>query len=433
MNAESVWTATTKRSAQPPLDSDINTDVLIVGGGMCGILLAHRLKEIGVNCVVVEGKTVGSGITKNTTAKITAQHGLIYADLLEKFGIDKTRQYYHANIRAIHEYRALAEKYLCDFEEKTAYVYSTDDKQKLEREARAYNSIGIPVFKEENIPLPFETHGAIAMKEQAQFHPLKLLYALADEIQIYENTLVNKIDGQVAYTANGKVTAERVVLATHYPMVNVPGLYFLKLYQHRSYVVALKNIPLPSGMYIDEHKSGYSFRTYGDLLFVGGGSHRTGKKGGGYAEIREFIKSHYPDAVEKYHWATQDCMSLDKVPYIGRHRAGAENLYVANGFNKWGMSGSMVAAMTLTNMITSNDGEILKLFSPQRGMINGQLLSNIGAAAKGLMSIGGPRCAHMGCKLHRNVDESTWDCSCHGSRFDVDGYVIDNPAKKKLK
>lgn len=424
----------TARQVDLPLDDNITTDVLVVGGGLCGMLTAHRLQAAGVRCVVVEAKAVGSGITKNTTAKITAQHGLIYADLVKRRGVEKARQYYDANMRAIGNYRTLAEQFSCDFEEKAAYVYSTDDRYKLENEAKAYHELGITSRIEESPPLPIDTVGAIAMGGQAQFHPLKLLYSLAEGLKIYENTLIYKVEGRVAYTANGrKITAKHIVLCTHYPLINVPGLYFLKLYQHRSYVLALENAPLLDGMYLDEHRNGHSFRVYGNLLFVGGGDHKTGKRGGNYAALEALAAQVYPNAAIRYHWATQDCMSLDGVPYIGRHRAGKENLYVATGFNKWGMTGSMVAAELLCDLIVHGQSDLEDLYSPQRSMLSSQLLMNIGGAAKGLLSIGGPRCAHMGCKLHWNAVEKSWDCSCHGSRFCESGQVIDNPAKKELR
>jgi glycine/D-amino acid oxidase-like deaminating enzyme len=429
----SLWSETTEQKSRKALKQDIQVDVLIVGGGMCGILIAHKLKEKGVNSVVVEAKTVGGGVTQNTTAKITAQHGLIYADLIQKLGEEKARMYYDANTKAIEKYRKLSANFSCDFENKTAYVYSVNDRNKLEHEAEAYDILGLKSKIVEVSKLPFKTVGALAMENQGQFHPLKLLYALADDLKIYENTFVNKIEENIAYTKDGKIIAKHIVLATHYPLINIPGLYFTKLYQSRSYVIAVEKAPLLDGMYIDAIPGGYSFRTYGDLLFIGGGSHRTGENGGNYEELEGFINSTYPNAKEEYRWATQDCMSLDKVPYIGRHQKNKENLYVATGFNKWGMTGSMVAAEVLTDLIVDGKSEWQELYNPSRSILTGKLFTNFGAATKGLLSVGGPRCTHMGCKLHWNVTESTWDCHCHGSRFDEEGHVINNPAKKQMK
>jgi len=429
----SVWRETTNPPEHPQLNGGITTDVLIIGGGMCGILTAHRLREAGVSAVVVEAEAIGGGVTQNTTAKITAQHGLIYADLIKGFGIEKARQYYDTNTWAIEQYQALAATHPCDFEHKTAYVYSKSDRSHLAREAEAYQKLGIPANIKDTPTLPLQTVGAILMENQAQFHPLKLLYGLADGLPIYTQSFVHKIEGNKAHTKNGTITAKHIVFATHYPLVNIPGLYFLKLYQHRSYVLALENAPLPDGMYLDAEETGLSFRTYGDLLFLGGGDHKTGKQGGNYAELEAFAKQAYPNAPIKYRWATQDCMSLDKVPYIGRHRRGNSHVYVATGFNKWGMSGSMVASKLLTDLLLHGKSDRESLYSPQRSILTKQLFTNLGAAATGLLSIGSPRCAHMGCKLHRNEVEGTFDCACHGSRFTKDGHLISGPAKRGLR
>ncbi len=432
----SVWSESVKsesRTAFPALDMDIKTDVLIVGGGMAGVLAAHALQNAGVSCVVAEAKSVGGGVTKNTTAKVTAQHGLIYADIAKKFGADKARLYYDANTRAIETLRELSTRYPCDFEEKTAYVYTVDDRSKLERELEAYRELGIPGRIAEKLPLPIKTAGAVAMERQAQINPLMLLRALAEELKIYENTFIQKIEGNTAVAAHGKITAKHIVLATHFPMVNIPGLYFIKLYQHRSYVIALDGAPALDGMFVDERPDGHSFRTYQNLLLIGGGDHKTGKKGGGFGELRGLAGRAFPRARERYHWATQDCMTLDGIPYIGPHRHGVINLYVAAGFNKWGMTGAAVASRLLRDLIVDGESELDELYSPCRSMLTKQLAVNLGAAAVGLLGIGGPRCSHMGCKLHWNRAEKSWDCSCHGSRFDKAGHVLDNPAMKSTR
>ncbi len=429
----SVWTDSIegKRPVFPRLEKDKKTDVLIIGGGLAGILTAYKLKEAGVSCMLVEAKQIGSGVTKNTTGKITAQHGIVYANLIKRFGIERAKLYYEANTAAIKAYSNLAKRVPCGLEEKTAYVYSTDSRAKLEMEAEAYQKLGIPMQFKEDVPVPFQTVGALGMLSQAQFNPMQFLVGLTDGLEIYENTFVKDVKGHMSITDKARIEAQHIVLATHFPLVNIPGLYFMKLYQHRSYVLALSDGPDLKGMYVDERQNGHSFRNYEGMLLLGGGDHRTGKKGGGYGELRSLARRAYPDLEERYAWAAQDCMTLDQMPYIGIHRVSASNLYVAAGFNKWGMTGSMVAAAVLTEFILQRESELSALFSPQRSMLRGQVFLNMAHSVGGFFRFG-KRCPHMGCALKWNSVEKTWDCSCHGSRFNRYGNVIDNPAKRGI-
>ncbi len=430
----SLWSETVHHSLprHPQLQGDISTEVLVIGGGMAGILCAYHLQRYGLSCVLAEGHTIGSGVTQNTTAKITAQHGLLYDKMRRTYGTEKARQYYRAQTEAIEAFRQLSIQFPCDFEEKIAYVYSLNQRQKLEQEAAAYERLGIPFVLQENPPLPFQTAGALGMPRQAQFHPLKLLYGLSRNLTIYENTLVTDIRDRCAITPHGRIRAKSILLTTHFPMVNIPGLYFLKMYQHRSYVIALEKAVSLGGMYLDEQEKGHSFRNYQQFLLIGGGDHRTGKQGGGWEELRQLAQNAYPHAVERYAWATQDCMTLDGIPYIGRHRKSTPKLYVATGFNKWGMTGSMVAAQMLLDCVTEKRNAYSPLFDPSRRILHPQLFLNAAHAVGGLVSFG-KRCSHMGCALRWNPQEQTWDCSCHGSRFNPEGEVADNPAKKGIK
>ena len=221
-------------------------------------------------------------------------------------------------------------------------------------------------------------------------------------------------------------------MATHFPFLNRHGSYFLKMYQHRSYVLALEHAANVGGMYVDEAAEGLSFRNAQGMLLLGGGSHRTGKQGGGWRELEAFAKRHYPRAHIRYRWAAQDCMTLDGVPYIGPYSARTENLYVATGFNKWGMTSAMAAAMLLTDMVQGKRPDDAPVFSPSRSMLRPQLALNALEAAASLLTPTAPRCPHMGCALKWNSQEHTWDCPCHGSRFTKKGKCIDNPATGDL-
>lgn len=429
----SIW----KESASLPhfdtLEGSVTTDVLIIGGGIAGILCAYFLREKGVDYVLVEGNTICSGITENTTAKITSQHGLIYDKLLHRVGIEKAKMYLDANQNAVKKYFELCEDIDCDFEKRTNCVYSIDDKRKLEREVAALYKMGFPAEIIETEELPFQTAGAVSFENQAQFHPLKFLAKIAENLNIYEHTFVKELAEHTAVTEKGNIAFQKLIFATHFPIDNKHGMYFLKMYQHRSYVIALENAPKLRNLYVDEAKGGLSFRCYQDILLLGGGAHRTGKRGGNWKELQDFAAEHYPNVREKYFWATQDCMTLDGIPYIGAYSKRMPGCFVATGFHKWGMTSSMAAAMILTDLVLEKENSYAPVFHPSRNMLKPQLLINGWEAAVNLLTISKKRCPHLGCALKWNEAEHSWDCPCHGSRFDEEGILLNNPANGDLR
>lgn len=424
----SIWTATTSKPQFESLSGDINTDVLIVGSGITGILCAYMLDKAGVDYTLIEAKEICSGITKNTTAKVTVQHGLIYDKIIKKYGVEAAQKYYKANNNALARYRELCQEFDCDFETKDAYVYSLNDKQKIEKEIKAYNAIGVKADIVEKTALPFGIAGAVRLKTQGQIHPLEFLYKLSNGLNIKENTKLINLKPKCAETDKGKISFKKAIITTHFPILNKHGSYYLKMYQHRSYVIAYENAQNVDGMYVDDDLKGLSFRNYGNLLLIGGGSHRTGKKGGNWAEIYAFAKRHYPEAREKYRWATQDCMTLDGLPYIGNYSKNTPDLFVATGYNKWGFTSSMVAAELLCDLVQEKSNEYSDIFSPSRTILHPQLALNGAEAVFNLITPTTPRCPHLGCALKYNKYEHTWDCPCHGSRFEKDGELIDGPA-----
>ncbi len=429
----SLWEETWRPPEFPRLEGDVDTHVLVVGGGMAGVLCAYFLHRAGVPYVLAEADTIGSGVTKNTTAKITSQHGLIYHQLVRRWGVERARQYLAAQEEALERYRTLCRDIDCGFEEKDAYVYALDSREKIDRELSALERLGAPKEFAGALPLPFPVAGAVRFPRQAQFHPLRFLAAISNGLHVYERTPVRQLAGTTAVTDRGRITARKIIVATHFPFLNKHGGYFLKLYQHRSYVIALENAPDLGGMYLDQAQGGMSFRNYQGLLLVGGGSHRTGKQGGNWREPREFAASRWPQAVERYHWAAQDCMSLDGAPYIGPYSKSTQGLYVASGFNKWGMTSSMVAAMVLSDLVQGRENPFAQTFSPSRSMLRPQLALNGLEAAVSLMTPVTRRCPHMGCALKWNPQERSWDCPCHGSRFTAGGQLIDGPATGDLE
>ena len=429
---KSIWTETASLPAFAPMNRDEKTDVLIIGGGMAGLLSAYMLRQAGVDCLVIEAGGIGGGITAGTTAKITSQHGLAYHQLMKRFRRDTVLGYYRANQAALEEYSRLAGQIDCDFAVKDNFIYSLNAPEKLEEELKALSILGIPAEFVENLPLPISTSGAVCFRDQAQFHPLKFLAGLAEGLNIRERTRALKIEKGRVVTDRGVVLAENIIVATHFPILNRRGLYFMKQYQARSCVLALEGAQDVGGMYLDESGNGFSFRNQGEKLILGGGSHRTGKQTGGWEKLSSFAQAHYPASREVARWAAQDCMTLDGIPYIGRYSPGIPWLYVATGFNKWGMTSSMVSALVLRDLILGRENPWENIFDPARGLLWPQLAVNIWESAGNLMRFTGPRCPHLGCALKWNPWEHSWDCPCHGSRFDRDGNLLDAPALKDL-
>jgi glycine/D-amino acid oxidase-like deaminating enzyme/nitrite reductase/ring-hydroxylating ferredoxin subunit len=468
---------------RPSLQGDITTEVAVIGAGLAGVLTAYLLAERGHSVVVLECRETGSGMTRNTTAKVTSQHGLIYHKLMMYKGEQRTWEYAAANQQALEKYEEIINQLEidCDFEILPNFIYTLDNEMKIKQEVDAAKKVGLPASFTKDATLPFPIKAAARFDNQAQFHPLKFLDAVAKNLTIYEHTRVTEVrsDGFII-TDQGSVKAKSIVIATHYPFINVPGYYFFKLHQERQYVVALDGCETEkkarmNGMYLDAYPDGFSFRNYKDYLILGSGNHRTGqyKPLDAYLKLEEASKRWYPNAKIKYTWSNQDCMTPDSIPYIGRYSANTRNIYVATGFNKWGMTSSMVSAMIISDMIAGKENEYQKVFNPRRLMLSGSrvflkdaaiitisLLSEhlniphdkIGDIEKGKAGvinkdgqrIGAYRdnndkyyfvstkCPHLGCKLEWNQNELTWDCPCHGSRFDYRGNLINNPAMRDV-
>ncbi len=486
--SESLWIQSQYRdneseenkTGRDKLKSDITTEVAVIGGGLAGVLIAYLLQQRGIPVVILECRKTGGGITKNTTAKITSQHSLIYKKLIMYKGEQRAWEYAMSNQRAIDKYQEIINelKIDCDFEILPNYIYTLDDEQKIRQEVEAALKLGLPAVFTKETTLPFRVKAAIRFDNQAQFHPLKFLDRVADNLKIYENTRVTQINKNgLIITDQGSVKAKKVVIATHYPFINIPGYYFIRLHQERSYLAALEGCGKAKdefhGMYLDADQNGFTFRKYKDYLILGGGYHRTGqyKPINSYGRIENAARKWYPNSKIKYTWSAQDCMTPDSVPYIGRYSVRTPNIYVATGFNKWGMTSSMVSAMIISDMITGRENEYRKVFIPRRLMLSGSRvflkdaaiitisllsehlkiphdkLKDIEKGKAGVIRHDGQRvgvyrdkddkyyfvttkCPHLGCKLEWNQNEMTWDCPCHGSRFDYYGRMINNPAMR---
>ena len=356
----------------------------------------------------------------------------MFHKLLRRFGTERARAYLDANWAALNRIRALCQDIPCDFEEKPNYVYSLDDPRELERELAALDKLGRPAALAKDLPLPFPVAGAVRFDRQAQFHPLKFAATIAEKLPIFEHTRVLEVEPGRAVTEHGTIKAEHIVVATHFPFLNKFGAYWLKLYQSRSYVLALEGAPKLGGMYVDASGKGLSFRNYDNMLLLGGGGHRTGKPGTGWTGLEDFARRHYPGAHPSARWSAQDCMSLDGAPYIGLYSPRLPGIYAVTGFNKWGMTSSMAAATLTAALVLGRDNPSQAVFSPSRSILHPQLAVNAGESMLNLLTPTRPRCPHMGCALKYNPQEHSWDCPCHGSRFAADGRLLDGPATSGL-
>lgn len=424
----SIWEKTTFPQF-PALEGDCKTDVCIIGGGLTGLLCAREMEKRGIDCVLIEGDRLFRGTSGRTTAKLTSQHGLIYGKLLKQLGRERAKLYWKAHEDALSAMRELCESLDCDYQEQNNYIYSRDALAALEAEMKALDALGIPARLETNLPMPFTTAGAVCFSHQGQFHPGKLGAALAAEKQIYENTAAHNIRKDRVITNQGTIHAEKIIVATHFPFIDRYGAYFLKMYQMRSYVLALEGAGKLEGMYLDCQENGLSLRMQGDLLLLGGGGHRTGKQGGGWESLEVAAKMWFPESREIARWAAQDCITLDGMPYIGQYSPMLPNVFVATGFNKWGMTSAMLSARMLADLVQGRENDYASLFDPSRRM-NPQCVTNAAHSVIHLLKPSAPRCSHLGCALEWNRQERAWECPCHGSRFSESGTVLENPAQK---
>ena len=476
---ESIWSKTEHLPERDTLPGNITVDTAVIGGGMAGILTAYELRRRGIEAVVLEASRVGSGQTKNTTAKITSQHGLCYHRLSKRFGEKKAREYLRRNEDAIQAYGEIVRdlKIDCDFEIVPAYLYTQQREQALRLECAAVRRLGMDAELCDLPELSVPHAKGLRFPSQAQFHPLKFLKAVSQRIPVFENTAAQEVTRHQVRTNHGTVTAKKIVFATHFPFRNFPGFYFARMHQERSYVLALEGVPKLSGMYYGIDSDGLSMRNAERCILLGGGAHRTGKSPSlsAYASLRVRAEELWPGCRVTSSYSAQDCITPDGVPYIGRFSKTRPNWYVATGFGKWGMTGSMVAAKRLSAEITGETRERGSVFSPGRfpvaaawgnlgkdalesgkGILKeifyfpgkefdwlppgqGAVIRHCGKKrgayrdGNGIVYLVSVRCPHLGCQLEWNGDEKSWDCPCHGSRFDFHGNLLDDPAQTNLK
>ncbi len=493
---ESLWIETTKNKSNfKTLNGNEETEICVIGGGLFGLTTAYYLTKCGKKVIVLEKGEIGSKVSGNTTGKITSQHDLFYAHLIDDYGEEYAKKYLEANEKAIENIKQIIkeEQIDCDFSMQKSYVYTTKEDEVLEiqKEVAVVNKLGKNAKFVNKIDLPIKIKGAIEFEGQAQFHPRKYMLGLANSIEkqnkIYQYTTVTDVEKNgekyKVYTDKGSVEAKYIVMASHFPIINMPGFYFVKMYQSTSYLIAVETkSQLPQGMYINVKEPMYSFRTANyngkEILLIGGVGNKTGEPiedNSHYKKLEKKAREMYPDCKILYRWNTRDCISLDKIPYIGEFSNLMKNVYVGTGFKKWGMTSTNVAANIVTDKIMGNKNKYEEIFTATRmkpiknrwevenilkQTVNSIALNkfkiepysieqikndnaaiieingdNIGVYkdAKGEVYAVKPNCSHLGCLLSWNNLDKTWDCPCHGSRFDYMGRNIYEPAIKNLE
>ncbi|MCI5745101.1 MAG: FAD-dependent oxidoreductase [Erysipelotrichaceae bacterium] len=424
----SIWEDYRNKKTFPSIDKDYKTDVLIIGGGIAGILCAYELKKRNIDYILVDKNYVGSGISKNTTAFISFIHDFSYYEMISKLGINKAKEYIDLCKAAMKKYEELALLYDFDYEKKDLYLYSMDE-DKIINEKIALELLKVNVSYVNKLEVDDSFNKAIKIKDQAIINPLKLIDALANELNIFEHSNVSKVYDNEAICNNHIISFNHVIMASNYPLVNKKGLYFMKLRQKRSYVVAInKQI---NQLYINIDDDGLYYRPYKEYMIVGGNDRLTNKKCENNFYLQ--MKEKYKGEEIKYYWSNQDCISLDQIPYIGRFNNAHNNWYVTTGYNLYGFTFAMSSSRILADMIEGKLEENPYLLTPARSILHKKLISSLAITISNLFSLKVNRCTHMGCALKYNEIDDTFECPCHGSRYDKNGKLLNGPAQKDLE
>lgn len=490
---ESYWILSTKSKNYEKLSQDLKTSTLIVGAGIVGVTTAYLLAKQGVDVVVVDADKVAYGSSGRNTGKVTTQHDVKYSEINNKYGLDTASLYYEGNNEALNLVKNIVKENNidCKFEQVPAYIYTQNENyiQDLKDEYQLCRKIGIDCEYHEKLDLPIDIKGAISFNNQGQFNPKQYVDGLMNKcvelgVKIYENTPIANLEKgnicKVKTRDNIKIEADNVIIASHVPWYDGLNFYFAKEKADRSYLLgATLDKDFPKGMFISIEEPTKTFRVYeGEgkkLLIFGGNDHKTGqgkKEEEIFEDLKQYANENFGLNDFKYQWSAQDCMSFDNMPYIGHINKSENNVYVATGFSKWGMTNGTLSAIIISDLITKNKSKYEDIFKPSRkgSYLNTDFIKenlNVGInyiggklkfgsdkmpSEKGegkVVNIEGKKygvyrnyddklfivdttCTHLGCELKFNSAEKTWDCPCHGSRFDYKGNVLEGPALRPL-
>jgi len=471
-------------------------DCLIVGGGITGITAALLLQQSGKNTIITEARTIGFGTTGGTSAHINTFADTTYTEAESAFGEDGAKLFAGAVNDGLGIISDNVKRYNidCDYAIKPGYVYAEDDDQEkqLQDLFDGTTKVGVAIKYVDKVHVPIPYQKAVELDGQAQFHPLKYLTALAEEYLkaggiILENTFIDNVESKddvhIANPDKESIKAKSVIYATHMPLgIN---LFNAECAPYRSYVLGVKlknDADYPDALVYDMQEPYHYFRTHSvegqPLLIVGGNDHKTGHDNPeqAFADLESYVRQYYNVASVDYKWSSQYYVPVDGFPYVGQIPLHAKGIYCATGYNGNGMMLGSISAAILTDIILEKDNPYAELFSTKRvkpvdGFMefvkenadaayrfvadrfkientesldvikpgNGQVVECDGkkvAAYRdddGTIHAVSPVCTHTKCIVHWNGGEKSWDCPCHGARFDVDGNVLNGPAMHNLE
>lgn len=490
-NRHSFWLATEEATNFPKLQEDIKIDIAIIGGGIAGVLTAYSLHRAGKNVALIDGREFCSGTTGNTTAKLSAQHQLIYEELINRYGNKHAKLFYDANMEGMQYIKEIAAELNidCGLEEQSAYVYTENPtfNEQFKNEAKAYEELGIRGSLQKTLPFNDDIELAIKMDNQLQFHPTRFIQGVLRELKkhevpIYEHSLINDIKQnedqsmQLKTVDNITVTCNHAMFATHFPTFD-PDNFYTEMKPEMSYALLYEvdNL-LFEGMYINTDSPTRTFRHVTmdnkNYLLVGGESHPIGDDRSTfdrYESIDQFAKKTFGVSNAIYRWSSHDLITKDRIPFIGDLHPDYPNIYTATGFSKWGLANAAIGAKVITDSVLGRGNIYDELFSPQRTIQELQETSSENEDYHTIKSLHLPEkiadlmpeeatviendeeqigvykdenktlhyldlaCTHLGCSVKWNNGDKTWDCPCHGSRFNAVGELIEGPALVNLK